>query len=144
MKLTQAGIDLIKKSEGCRLDAYLDAVGYLTVGYGHRTSSMKVGDRITQHQAEAIFESDIEKFSTGVENLCKTLPLTDNQFSACVSLAYNIGITRFASSTLFKKLKAGDFGAAAREFMKWDLAKGKVLPGLVARRAAEKALFLTP
>lgn len=141
MKINQAGLDLIKRFEGLRLDAYQCAAGVWTIGYGH-ASDVKKGDRITAHQAEAILDCDLDRFERCVDAL--GVALTPNQFSACVSLAFNIGVKAFTASTLAKKLKAGDTQGAAGEFMKWKLAAGRVLPGLVKRRDAEKKLFQTP
>lgn len=141
-KLNKAGIDLVKTSEGCRLDAYQDAIGVWTIGYGHTGSSVKPGQKISQHEADVILASDLEKFAEGVDELTSKVGLTDNQFAACVSFAFNVGVTRFASSTLYKKLCRGDAAGAAEEFLKWTLAGGQRLAGLEKRREAERALFL--
>ncbi len=138
-KISKAGLELIKKSEGCRLAAYKDPIGIVTIGYGHVSSSVKLGQVITQHQADEILASDLERFEAGVDRLCPGL--SPGQFSALVSFAFNLGLTAFANSTLRKKVLKNDFAGAALEFGKWVKAGGKVLPGLVTRRAAERALF---
>lgn len=140
-KINQAGVDLIKRFEGCRLKSYQCAAGVWTIGYGHTGKSVKPNQTITQHQADEILEYDLEKFSEGVDDLTKKIGLSENQFAACVSLAFNIGVTRFASSTLYKKLMKGDADGAAEEFGKWVKAGGKKLEGLVKRRVAEQELF---
>lgn len=85
---------------------------------------------------------DLMRFSQLV-NRVVNVPLTQNQFDALVSLAYNIGPHAFEASTLLKKLNVGDYYAAAEQFLRWDKSKGQILKGLVKRRAAEKKLFLT-
>lgn len=142
--VNQETLDLIKSFEGLRLKAYRDVKGVLTIGYGH-TGDVKEGDVVTKHQAEAILQVDLDKFERGVEELTEGVKLSDNEFGALVSLAFNIGLGAFAKSTLLLKLKHGaprDF--CATEFLKWRMAGGKVYPGLVRRRAAERALFLKP
>src|SRR3954465_8105080 len=99
--INQATIQLIKRNEGCCLKAYQDSVGVWTIGYGH-TGSVKAGRVVTQHQADEILKYDLEKYSEGVDELTAGLGLSDNQFAACVSLTFNVGVTRFASSTLLK------------------------------------------
>lgn len=153
MKTNEAAVALIKKSEGLRLEAYLCPAGVWTIGYGHTSASVLPGSKITEHQADVILQSDIERFERDVEKITDGLELNSNEFSALVSLSFNIGtdlrddgkVTGFGhDSQLFKKLKAGDKRGAAAEFLNWTHAHGGVLPGLVKRRAAERALFLTP
>ncbi len=141
MKLSPRGVEFIKKSEGCRLKAYQCTAGKWTIGWGH-TRDVKEGMQITQHQADVIFSSDIESFEDGVAYMTKGVDLTQEQFDALVSLAFNIGVTRFGTSNLLRKLLRGDVAGAAGEFEKWRLADGKVDPGLVKRRAAEREMFL--
>lgn len=140
MIINDAGRKIVMDFELCKLNAYLCPAGIPTIGYGH-TGDVKLGDKITQHQADAILEVDLQKFEMAVDRLAKNP--NANQFSAMVSLAFNIGVEAFTKSTLLKKFNAGAPLSAANEFDKWVHAKGKVLPGLVRRRAAEKALFLT-
>lgn len=142
MKINDAGLDLIKRYEGLRLSAYRDPGGVPTIGYGH-TRSVVMGTTITQAQAENLLRDDVSTAEGDVERAVK-VAMNSNEFSALVSLAYNIGGTAFANSTLVKRLNAGDKAAAAEQFSVWRMDNGKVLPGLVTRRAAERALFLTP
>lgn len=137
--ISEAGKQIVMKSEGCRLEAYLCPAGKWTIGYGH-TGDVKRGDRITQHQAESILAVDLQKTEMAVEQMAPGA--NANQFSAMVSLAFNIGIGAFEKSTLLKHFLAGRNHAAALEFSKWTKANGKQLPGLVRRRAEEAALFL--
>lgn len=140
-KISAAGLQLIKAFEGCRLKAYRDPVGIPTIGYG-RIKGVKMGDVISQEQADNWLLEEIEnEYAPGVEGLVK-VEITDNQFAALVSFAYNLGVGALAKSTLLRKLNAGDYAGASQEFGKWSKAGGKTLPGLVRRRAAESTLFL--
>lgn len=146
--INEATLKHIQKSEGLRLKAYPDpGTGGepWTIGYGHTSMagppSVKRGMVITREEAEAILRRDVEKFAQGVAARIK-VPVTDNQFGALVSFAFNVGLGNFAKSTLLKKLNAKDYKGAANEFMKWTKAAGRVLPGLVARRQEERSLFL--
>lgn len=130
---------IIKESESLRLEAYKCPAGIWTIGYGH-TGDVSDGQRITAHQAEAILEFDLSSFEEGVGKLAPKA--NANQFSAMVSLAFNVGLTAFAKSTLLKEHLAGRHMNAAVEFGKWTHGGGKVLPGLVKRRAREAALYL--
>ena len=139
MKISQKGIGLIKRFEGCKLNAYICPAGIPTIGYGS-TDGVTIGDSITQDEAEVLLREDLERFERGVEALAPDV--NQNQFDALVSFAYNLGLAALSGSTLLKKVKAKEWVAAADEFPKWKHAGGKVLPGLVARRAAEALLFL--
>lgn len=141
----QTGRCLIGHAEGLRLESYLDGAVW-TIGWGTTRINGKpvtAGMKITREQAADYFNHDIAIFERDVENAVK-VPITDNQFSALVSLTYNIGIGNLRSSTLLKKLNKRDYKGAAAEFDRWVYAGGKVLNGLVERRKKEKQLFLTP
>jgi lysozyme len=140
LTLTDEGIRLIRHFEGCRLTAYHDPVGILTIGYGHTGADVRQGMTITQDQADALLGEDLMKFAQGVR---RVVPSTINhaQFSACVSLAYNVGLGAFEVSTLLKRIGANEYWDAANEFTRWNKAGGKVLPGLLRRRWAERDLF---
>ena len=142
MNISETGIQLIKKFEGCSLKAYKCPAGIWTIGYGH-TSGVKEGQTITKKEAEAYLKQDLTTFETFVSNLV-TVAINQNQFDALVSFCYNLGPGNLRSSTLLKRINAGDFNGAAEQFDRWVYAGGKKLPGLVKRRAAEKALFLQP
>lgn len=139
MIVNDAARKIIMDSEGLRLSAYLCPAGKWTIGYGH-TGDVKNGDVITRHQAEVILEYDLHRFEQAVERLAPKA--NANQFSALVSFAFNLGVGALEKSKLLKELNAGRVLNAANEFDRWVYAGGKVLPGLVKRRAAERALFL--
>lgn len=146
MKLNYAGEALIKRYEGLRTQAYRDEVGVWTIGYGHTAMAgapeVTPGMRITRGQADAIFARDTASFADQVAALIKAR-LTDNQFSAVVSFAYNVGIAAFRKSSVLKAVNSSQFEAVPRRLNMWVMAGGKVLPGLVKRRAAEGALFMS-
>jgi len=139
MHTSQKGLDLIKSFEGLRLSAYKDVVGVVTIGYG-TTSGVKMGDTITKERAEELLREDVKRFEGQVLRLVK-VPLTQGQLDALVSFTYNLGAGNLGNSTLLRLLNAGDYAGAAAQFDRWNKAGGKVLAGLVRRRAAERALF---
>ena len=139
MNPSQACIDLVKASEGCRLTAYRDSVGILTIGYGS-TGGIKPGQTITQAEAEAMLVDDLDAAAEAVHKLV-TVPLTQGQFDALCDFVFNLGEGRLRDSTLLRLLNQGKYGEAAAQFRFWVMAGGKALPGLVTRRAAERALF---
>jgi len=141
MRMSNAGIDaMLKKFEGCRLKAYRCPANVLTIGYGHTSAAgapeVTEGMTITQDEALEILHRDLIKYEQGVLELVK-VELTQNQFDVLVDFAYNAGIGALKSSTLLRKVNAGDFDAVPDELMKWTKGGGKVLPGLVKRRQAE-------
>ena len=144
MRTTEACQELIKHYEGLRLTAYRCPAGILTIGYGHTGVDVSEGRTITVDIAEALFVADLTDKEASVTSMLDDIPATDNQFSALVSFAYNLGERALHGSTLLRDLLAGDAAAAADEFNRWIYGGGKVLPGLVARRSAERALFLAP
>jgi len=140
-KLNGAGMALIKRFEGLRLDAYLDSVGVPTIGYGS-TSGVIMGQKISAERAEELLLEDLTRFEAGVSK-CAAVELNDNQFAALVSFSFNLGLGNLQKSTLLKKVNVADFAGAATEFVKWNKAGGKILNGLTARREAERDLFLS-
>ena len=142
MKISQNGIDLIKKFEGCRLVSYQDQAGIWTVGFG-KTSDVGPGLTITQEQADAFLLNDITHTETGI--LCMVdVPLTQNQFDALCSFVYNIGRGNFKSSTCLDRLNKSMYIEAANWMLPWHKVAGVENEGLLARRTAERELFLTP
>ncbi|WP_312288782.1 lysozyme [Stutzerimonas nitrititolerans] len=139
MQTSQRGIDLIKRFEGLRLRAYDDGVGIPTIGYGH-TKGVKPGMTITADQAVQFLREDLHSAERDIDRLV-TMHLCQHQFDALASLVFNIGGTAFRDSTLLRKLNAGDYAGAAVQFDRWVHGGGKILPGLVKRRAAERAMF---
>ena len=141
MQVSKKGISLIKKFEGCRLLAYQDSVGVWTIGYGH-TRGISRNDKISQEQADTFLLHDIELAVKDVNRLVK-VTLNSNQFDALVSFTFNLGARNLSSSTLLKKLNAGQTDMAANEFGRWIFAGERISSGLVKRREAEKNLFLS-
>ena len=145
MKTNDKGLALIKSFESCKLKAYPDpATGGdpWTCGWGSTGPDIKKGTVWTQEQADARFLEDVNKFELKLKQLLKVV-INENQFSALVSLAYNIGIGNLKGSTLLAKVNAKDFANAADRFLLWNKANGKEMAGLTRRRQAERALFLT-
>jgi len=145
MKTSQDGIAKIKMREGLELAAYPDpATGGApwTIGYGHTGPDVKPAQRINEQTAEMLLIADLAKFEQGVAQAA-TVPLSQNQVDALVSFAYNVGLGNLKSSTLLRKLNAKDYQGAADEFLRWNRAAGKIMAGLVTRRAGERAQFLS-
>lgn len=140
--INQEGLELIKVFEGCELKAYRDAVGVLTIGYGSTGGHVKAGMTITRVEAEQLLREDLQRFEVGVDQRLGDIEVTDNQFSAMVSLAFNIGLANFGGSSVLRRILAGNVQGAADAFLMWNKAGGKELKGLTRRRAAERELFL--
>lgn len=148
VKTSDRGKALIKSFEGCKLMPYKDGGGIYTVGWGHTGAGCRPGFEITQEQADTLFDEDVAHFEKGVLDLV-LVPITQGQFDALVSFAYNVGLDQdedtkaegLGDSTLLKKLNARDFSGAAIEFLKWNKDNGKVVAGLTRRRIAELAMF---
>lgn len=141
MKISQRGLDLIKRFEGLKLTAYRCPAGVLTVGFGSTGPHVKHGMVITEAEAEALLRKDVARFEDGVNHIVG--PCSQGQYDALVSFAFNLGLGALMSSTLLKRHKAGDFARAADELLRWNRAGGRVLPGLTRRRAAERQLYLS-
>jgi len=149
MKTNLAGIELIKAYEGLRTTAYVDPVGKLTIGYGTTNDAgvgtITKGMKITPQRAVEMLVASLPKYEAGVLRALKRVP-NENQFSAMVSFAYNIGETAFAGSSVARLFNAGNVAGAADAFRLWNKGtidgKKVVLPGLVTRREAERKLFL--
>lgn len=146
MQISKTGIELIKRFEGLELKAYQDSVGVWTIGYGwtQTVEGHKVGPGMVIDQAtsDRLLKCGIVQYEQGVNQLVK-VNITQGQFDALVSFAYNLGLRSLSTSTLLRKLNAGDNQGAANEFGKWVNAGGKRIEGLVKRRAAERAMFLS-
>ncbi|MCJ0830497.1 lysozyme [Acinetobacter sp. NIPH1876] len=145
MTTSQTGINLITSFEDLELKAYLCPAGVRTIGFGTTVypdgTKVKKGDTCTVEQAKAYFAYDLKRFENAV-NSALTIVVNQNQFDALVSLTYNIGETALKKSTLLAILNKGDLSGAAEQFAVWNKGRGKVLNGLVRRRAAERDLFL--
>jgi lysozyme len=135
-----AGVNMIKSFEGLYLDAYYDAVGIPTIGYGH-TENVHMGMSISEAEAEQLLRQDLERFEVAVQDGVE-VEINDDQFDALVSFSFNLGAGSLFSSTLLKLLNQGKFEQAAEEFPRWNKAGGQALLGLTRRRLSERALFL--
>lgn len=146
-KVSQIAIDLIHSFESLKLTAYKDPGSEnglpITIGWGSTSDlngrPIKLGTVWTREQADAKFAQDIEAFSRDVRALAE--PATQNQIDALTSFAYNVGLEAFKNSTLLKLHKAGDYAGAKAQFARWNKNDGKVMNGLIRRRAAEAALY---
>lgn len=139
MQIGQAGIDLIKQHEGCRLMAYKCPAGVWTIGYGHTGSDVKEGLTITPVKAEQLLKADLAKFEKHVQNFDSKYHWNQNEFDALVSFAFNVGsINQLTANKTRAKAQI------AQAMLLYNKAAGKVLPGLTKRRQAERKLFLTP
>ena len=130
--------------EDCKLEAYFDpgtGAEPITIGVGH-TGGIKIGDVITQEQADEYLVNDVAHAANAVNQMVDE-NMTQGQFDALCSFAFNLGIGNLKNSTLLKKLNSGDIQGAADQFLVWNKAAGKVMAGLTRRREAERTLFLT-
>ena len=145
MRINAAGIGLIRHFEGTSLKAYRDPAGLWTVGTGHliRPNEGHLLDGVTEAQAEALLRDDLREAERAVANAVH-VPLTENQRGALTSMCFNVGAGAFRGSTLVKKLNNCDYAGAANEFTRWSYVKRVLVLGLLRRRRAEKALFLSP
>lgn len=141
MQASEAAYALIKRFEGFSETPYLCPAGMRTIGYGHVIKPQAtISARITVSQAEKLLEKDIQAFEKIVQAQVGII-LNQSQFDALVSFVYNIGETAFMRSTMLKRIKQNNHAAAAKEFARWVYVKGQKMPGLIARRAAEAALY---
>jgi lysozyme len=139
MTPSPACLALIKQCEGLRLKAYRDSGGVLTIGFGH-TRGVKAGQVITDAQADELLAGDAQEAAEAVNR--HALPCMQGQFDALTDFVFNLGEDRFANSTLLRMHQLGNFTGAAQQFGRWIYDNGKVLPGLVRRRALEAAMYL--
>ena len=142
----QQGVELIKSSEGLELEAYPDPGSKgkpITIGYGTTKingANVLPGQKITAAYAETLLKADLKQFENGVKKYVK-VPLSQGEFDALVSFSYNCGLGNLSTSTLLQQLNAGRYEAASEQFIRWNKAKGKVLPGLTKRRTREANMF---
>lgn len=144
-RVNAEGLEHIKRWEGLRLKAYLCPGGAWTVGYGHTSAAgaplTVKGMVVDAGRAEAMLRQDLRRYEAAVAAAAPGAALSDNQFSALVSFAYNVGLEVFQKSRIPAFIKAGDYHAVPAELMRYVYAKGKRLEGLVNRRAAEAGLW---
>ena len=147
MRISQRGVELIKMFEGLELEAYRDIAGVWTIGYGHTGADVKRGMRVTMREAENLLRRDLKPREDAVARLA-AVQLNQNEFDALVSFVYNVGVSAFRRSTARKRLNRDDRLGAADALTWWNRAtiSGNLREvfGLTRRRAAERALFLTP
>ena len=139
MKISEEGKALIKKFEGCELEAYKCPAGVWTIGYGH-TKGVQQGDVWSQANADEMLDIELDEFEGYINELVE-VQLEQHQFDALVAWVYNLGAGNLISSTLLIKLNAGDYDDVPHEIQRWNKANGEVLEGLVRRRKAEALLF---
>ena len=139
MKISEEGISLIKKFEGCELSAYKDAVGIPTIAYG-RIKNVGMGDSCTKEQAEDWLSEEMPEYEGYINNQVN-VDLTQNQFDALCSWVYNLGPTNLKNSTLLKVLNKEEYEDVPAQIIRWNKAGGKTLEGLTRRREAEALLF---
>ena len=141
MEISQEGISLIKKFEGCKYESYKCAAGVWTIGYGS-TKGVSEGMVITHERAEMLLMEDIADYEEAVNQLVE-LPLKQNEFDALVAWTFNLGATNLKNSTLLKVLNSThkDWNDVPAQIKRWNKAGGKVLQGLIRRREAEALLF---
>ena len=147
MKISSRVLELIKDFEGFSSNSYLDVVNIPTIGWGNTFyedgTKVKLGDQISKTDALKLLEVVANRdFADKIFPAIK-VKVTQSQFDAMVSLAYNIGTGAFLKSTLLKKVNAGDFAGAGEQFLRWNKAMGKEVLGLTRRREREKQLFLS-
>lgn len=154
-QINQRGLKLVMAFEGFREMVYLCTANYWTIGYGHMIrpfdktrdtreimSANPFPNGVTKAEAEALLSDDLETAERAVSRLVK-FPISENQFSALVSFTFNLGAGNLQASTLRRKINRGELEEASAEFMKWTISGGRKTPGLVRRRQAESALFMS-
>ena len=147
MKISEKGLNLIKEFEGLVLKPYKDAVGIPTIGYGNTyyEDGRKVSlsdPAITEERATELLKMVVKRYEDAINRYVQ-VPITQNQFDALVSFAYNVGDENVSKSTLMKLLNRKQYTQAADQLLRWNKAGGKTLKGLTRRRQAERTLFLS-
>ena len=139
MNISQEGIALIKKFEGCELEAYKCAAGVWTIGYGS-TKGVKEGDTIEQEDADKLLNEEMSEYEGYINDMVK-VPLKQNEFDSLVSWVFNLGPTNLKNSTLLRVLNEGKYHEVPEQIKRWNKVNGKVNEGLVKRRKSEALLF---
>ena len=139
MQISEEGLSLIKKYEGCELKAYRCPANVLTIGYGH-IKDVKEGDQITKEEANYMLQEEIIEYE-GYVNDMVDVELNQSQYDSLCAWVYNLGPTNFQSSTLLKVLNEGKYNEIPQQIKRWNKAGGEVLDGLIRRREAEALLF---
>ena len=139
MKISQEGLSLIKKFEGCELEAYKCAAGVWTIGYGS-TKGVKEGDTITQDGADKLLAEEMQEYE-GYINDMVSVPLKQNEFDALVSWVFNLGPSNLKASTMLKVLNEGKYHEVPKQILRWNKVNGVPNEGLIKRRKSESLLF---
>ena len=139
MKISENGLELIKKFEGCETTAYQDSVGVWTIGFGH-TKGVEEGQTCSIEDAESMLADEMDEYEGYINNMVK-VDLQQHEFDALVAWVYNLGPTNLGESTMLKVLNGGQFDRVPEEMNRWTRAGGKILEGLVRRRQAESLMF---
>jgi|TARA_R110002049_G_scaffold120985_1_gene275581 lysozyme len=139
MQISEEGLALIKKFEGCELEAYRCSANVLTIGYGH-TKGVKEGDTITKDEAEYMLQEEMIEYE-GYVNDMVDVELNQSQYDSLCAWVYNLGPNNFQSSTLLKVLNEEKYNEIPQQIKRWNKAGGEVLDGLIRRREAEALLF---
>ncbi len=139
MKISEDGLELIKKFEGCETTAYQDSVGVWTIGFGH-TKGVEEGQTCSIEDAESMLANEMDEYEGYINNMVK-VDLQQHEFDALVAWVYNLGPTNLGESTMLKVLNGGQFDRVPEEMNRWTRAGGKILEGLVRRRQAESLMF---
>lgn len=139
MNISEEGLSLIKKFEGCELKSYRCSANVLTIGYGH-TKGVEEDQEITQEEAEEMLVSELGEYEGYINDMVEC-DLEQHQFDALVAWVYNLGPTNLRSSTMLKRLNSNDLDDVPNQIKRWDKAGGKVLAGLTRRREAEALMF---
>lgn len=141
MRVPDEAVQLVKQFEGLRLNAYIDANGYPTIGYGHKLVGPATATKtITEEEATALLVQDLQVAASAVDKLT-AVRLTERQQAALIDFVYNLGSGTYQHSTLRMKLNRGEYNQAANEFQKWIYAGPRKLPGLIRRRQLEAGIF---
>jgi lysozyme len=140
MNISKEGLSLIKKFEGCELEAYLCPAGVWTIGYGH-TKDVKEGDKINKEEADYLLQEEMIEYESYINDFVE-VPLNQNQFDALCSWVYNLGPTNLKNSTMLKVLNEEKYVDVPQEIKRWNKAGGEVLDGLIKRREAEAKMFV--
>ena len=139
MNISKEGLSLIKKFEGCELEAYLCPAGVWTIGYGH-TKDVKEGDKINKEEADYLLQEEMMEYESYINDFVE-VPLEQNQFDALCSWVYNLGPTNLKNSTMLRVLNEEKYADVPQEIKRWNKAGGEVLDGLIKRREAEAKMF---
>ena len=139
MKISEDGLELIKKFEGCETSAYQDSVGVWTIGFGH-TKDVEEGQTCSIEDAESMLTDEMDEYEGYINNMVK-VDLQQHEFDSLVAWVYNLGPTNLGESTMLKVLNGGQFDRVPNEMNRWTRAGGEILEGLVRRRQAESLMF---